>query len=113
MNNFPSFMMTLDNAVPSQSQSEGVKGWIYNGEDGKQTAYWICEKDGVSKEHTHSFEEYFVVIDGEYILEIDGKGIVLHKGDEYYIRQGIPHSGKFKAGTRTFHCFGGKRAYSA
>ena len=110
MNNFPSFMMTQTNAVPPQSQSEGVKGWVYSGIDGKQTAYWLCEKDGVSKEHSHDFDEYFFVIDGEYILEMDGKTIVLHKGDEYYIQKGDPHAGTFKAGTRTFHCFGGKRA---
>jgi quercetin dioxygenase-like cupin family protein len=64
----------------------------------------------VSKEHTHDFEGYFMVIDGEYILEIEDKSIVLHKGDEYHIPEGIPQAGKFKAGTRTFHCFGGKRA---
>jgi len=109
MNNFPPFMMTQANAVPSQSQSVGVKGWIYTGNDEKQTAYWVCEKDGVSKEHIHDFEEYFMVIDGEYVLEIVGESITLHKGDEYHIRAGIPHAGKFKAGTRTFHCFGGKR----
>lgn len=103
-------MMTQTNLVPSESQSEGVKGWIYTGEDGKQTAYWLCEKDGISKEHVHDFDEYFMVIDGEYILEITGKTIIMNKGDEYYIKKGTPHSGKFKSGTRTFHCFGGQRA---
>ena len=110
MDNFPSFMMSQENAVPAQSQSAGVKGWVYNGSDGKQTAYWVCEKDGVSNEHAHDFEEYFMVIAGEYVLEIEGESITLHKGDEYHIAKGIPHAGKFKAGTRTFHCFGGKRA---
>jgi len=110
MNSFPPFMMTQTNLVPSESQSDGVKGWIYTGEDGKQTAYWLCEKDGISKEHVHDFDEYFMVIDGEYILEISGKTIIMNKGDEYYIKNGVPHSGKFKSGTRTFHCFGGQRA---
>lgn len=27
----------------------------------KHAAYWSCEKDGVSKQHTHDFDEYFVV----------------------------------------------------
>ena len=109
MKNFPAFMRTQANAVPSHSQSDGVKGWVYTGNDGKQTAYWICEMDGESEKHTHKFDEYFMIIDGEYVLEIEGKSIVMHKGDEYHIPKGIPHSGKFKAGTRTFHCFGGKR----
>ena len=110
MPNFPAFMMSSANAVPSQSQSEGVKGWIYNGEDDKQADYWICKQDGTSAQHTHSYDEYFFVIDGEYELIIQGKNITLLKGDEYHIPTGVPHSGKFKAGTRTFHCFGGKRA---
>lgn len=109
MDTFPSFMLTPENAIPSRSQSEGVKGWIYHGADSKQTAYWICEKDGISREHSHDFEEYFFVIDGEYCLEIHNETIVLKKGDEYYIPAGVPHSGRFTAGTRTFHCFGGRR----
>ena len=102
-------MLTTANAVPSESQSDGVKGWVYNGKDAKQTAYWLCEKDGESSIHTHDIDEYFMVIEGEYILQLEGRRIVLHKGDEYHISKGIPHSGKFRAGTRTFHCFGGKR----
>ena len=33
--------------------------------------------------------------------------------DEYFIPQKIPHAGEFKAGTRTIHYFGGKRAERA
>jgi quercetin dioxygenase-like cupin family protein len=76
-------------------------------------AYWICETDRISKEHTHRFDEYFVVVEGEYILVIGGSDIILNKGDEYHIEAGIPHAGRFKAGTRTIHCFGGKRAVRA
>lgn len=109
MDNFPAFMLGPENAVPSRAQSEGVKGWVYHGHDDKQVAYWICEKDGISNEHSHDFDEYMMVIDGEYLLEIKGETTRLGKGDEYYIPKGVPHSGKFKAGTRTFHCFDGKR----
>ncbi|MGD8939532.1 MAG: cupin domain-containing protein [Gammaproteobacteria bacterium] len=113
MNRFPHFMTTKENAVASESQSSGVKGWVYDGVDGKQMAYWICETDGISEEHTHDFDEYFIVIEGEYILELGGASITLKKGDEYHIEAGIPHAGRFKAGTRTIHCFGGKRAVLA
>jgi quercetin dioxygenase-like cupin family protein len=113
MKEFPSFMMTKENAVASESQSRGVRGWVYEGVDGKQMAYWICEIDGTSNEHTHDFDEYFVVLQGEYVLIVDDGEIVLRKGDEYHIRAGIPHSGRFKAGTRTIHCFGGQRAVLA
>lgn len=68
MKQFPSFMMTKENAVASGSQSPGVKGWVYDDLDGKQMAYWVREADGLSKGHTHEFDEYFVVLEGEYVL---------------------------------------------
>jgi quercetin dioxygenase-like cupin family protein len=110
MDHFPAFMMSAANAVSSRSQSQGVRGWAFEGMDGKQMAYWLCERDGFSQEHVHDFDEYFVVVAGEYALELEGKTIVLRKGDEFHIAVGIPHAGRFKAGTRTLHCFGGRRA---
>ena len=48
MKDFLEFMKSLENSVALKSQSERVKGWVYEGIDGKQMAYWICERDGVS-----------------------------------------------------------------
>jgi quercetin dioxygenase-like cupin family protein len=110
MNDFPEFMKTDKNLISAQSQSEGVKGWIYDGVDGKQMAYWICEKDGFSKEHVHEFEEYLVVVQGRYTLIINGQRINLFKGSEHFIPKNVPHAGEFISGTRTIHCFGGNRA---
>jgi quercetin dioxygenase-like cupin family protein len=103
-------MKTPENSVASRSQSIGVKGWVYDGVDGKQMAYWICERDGVSKEHVHAYDEYFTVVQGRYTLIIDGRKIDVCRGDEYLIAKNVPHAGEFSAGTRTIHCFGGKRA---
>lgn len=64
---------------------------------------------GISNEHTHGYDEYFVIIDGEYTLIINNQRYVLKSGDEFYIPKGTPHSGEFTAGTRTIHAFGGKR----
>jgi nitroreductase len=73
-------------------------------------AIFECARDGISKEHEHDFDEYFVVIQGEYTLGIDGKKIPLTAGQEYFIQKKKPHDGRFIAGTRTIHAFGGKRA---
>ena len=110
MEDFPEFMKTPENSINSKSQSEGVKGWLYEGIDGKQMAYWICEIDGVSKEHVHKFDEYFTVVQGKYTLIINDQRINVCKGYEYFIPKNVPHAGEFSAGTRTIHCFGGKRA---
>jgi quercetin dioxygenase-like cupin family protein len=110
MNEYPEFMRRPANAVASHQQSVGVEGFVFDGIDGSQVIAFQCAKDGLSKEHVHDFDEYFVVIQGEYTLGIEGKIIKLTAGQEYFIPQGVPHDGAFIAGTRTINAFGGKRA---
>lgn len=110
MNEFPRFMKNPANAIAARQKSEGVDGYVFDGIEGSQIAIFQCAKDGVSKEHVHDFDEYFIVVQGEYTLGIDGKSIKLKTGEEYYIPRGTAHDGSFIAGTRTINAFGGKRA---
>ncbi len=110
MNEFPKFMKHRSNAIASHQQSAGVEGFIFDGIDGSQIAVFQCSRDGISKEHVHEFDEYFVVVQGEYTLGIAGKRLALKTGEEYFIPKGIPHDGAFTAGTRTINAFGGRRA---
>ncbi len=110
LNEFPEFMKNPANAIVSHQQSRGVEGFVFDGIDGSQVAVFQCSRDGASKEHVHDFDEYFVVIQGEYTLGINGEKIRLTAGQEYHIPQGKPHDGLFTAGTRTINVFGGKRA---
>ena len=110
MTEFPQFMRNPINAVASHQKSIGAEGFIYDGADGSQVLIFQCATDGISKEHVHNFDEYFVVIQGEYTLGMQGRRIKLTAGQEYYIPKGVPHDGAFTAGTRTLNAFGGKRA---
>ncbi|MDD5647906.1 MAG: cupin domain-containing protein [Dehalococcoidia bacterium] len=110
MDRFPAFMKAQSNAIASGSQSKGVQGYVYDGVDGSQMAFWECDIDGTSLEHVHDYDEYFVVVQGCYILIIDGKRIPVSAGEEYVLRRGTVHAGEFIRGTRTIHAFGGKRA---
>jgi mannose-6-phosphate isomerase-like protein (cupin superfamily) len=110
VNRFPDFMKNPANAVASSSQSAGVEGYVFDGIDGSQMAFWECEEDVVSGEHTHEFDEYFVVIEGLYTIIIDGVETHIAPGMEYHIPARTPHAGRAKARTRTIHAFGGKRA---
>src|SRR5574340_106188 len=103
MNEFPKFMINPVNSIASSQKSAGVEGYIFDGVDGSQIAVFQCAKNGISKEHVHDFDEYFVVIQGEYTLGIEGRTIKLTAGQEYYIPKGIPHDGVFIAGTRTIN----------
>jgi quercetin dioxygenase-like cupin family protein len=107
---FPKFMKHPANAVAGHQKSDGVEGYVFDGVDESQLVIFQCAKDGISKEHIHAFDEYFVVIQGEYTLGIEGRKMTLTTGQEYYIPKGTPHDGSFTAGTRTINAFGGKRA---
>lgn len=110
MDRFPEFIRDNANAVASRDRSEGVHGYVFDGANGAQVVLFECRASGVSKEHVHPFDEYFIVIQGEYMLGIEGREIRLQTGQEYHIPQGVPHNGRFTAGTRTINAFGGKRA---
>jgi quercetin dioxygenase-like cupin family protein len=110
MEHFPEFMKRLTNRVdPSQQNTGEAEGYYYEGKDGSQMAFWECHSDRISKKHTHDFDEYMVLIRGEYIAHLNGTEIRLSPGDELLIPKGTEQWGKCKAGTRTIHAFGGKR----
>jgi mannose-6-phosphate isomerase-like protein (cupin superfamily) len=111
VNDFPEFMKVSCNKISSSSQyATGIEGYVFDGADGSQMAFWTCGVDGISEEHVHDFDEYFVVIQGKYTLLIGGHEIPLAAGEEYFIPQGLPHAGEYISGTRTIHAFGGHRA---
>jgi quercetin dioxygenase-like cupin family protein len=110
MDAFPAFMTSSANEIASHQRSPGVKGYLFDGADGSQMAVFQCAEDGVSKEHVHDFDEYFLVVQGEYTLGIGDQRIGLTAGMEYLIPSHTPHDGVFIAGTRTIHAFGGRRA---
>lgn len=107
---FPEFMRNPKNAIASASQSKGVEGYVYDGADGSQVAYWTCAEGGISKEHVHDYDEYMLVVEGCYTLIMGGKKLPVKAGQEYFIPKGAPHAGEFVKGTRTIHAFGGHRA---
>ena len=111
MDDFPEFMKCSANKIATSSQSTpGVEGYVFDGADGSQMAFWTCPETAVSAPHVHEYDEYMVVVQGCYTLIIDGRRIPLNAGAEYLIPKGVLHSGEVLAGTRTIHAFGGHRA---
>ena len=110
VDDFPQFMKSPANRIPTSSQSTpGVEGYVFDGADGSQMAFWTCRETAVSAPHVHDFDEYMIVVSGRYVLIIDGKRIVLEAGAEYFIPKGTVQGGEVIAGTRTIHAFGGHR----
>jgi len=111
VDNFPDFMKNPANKIATSSQATpGVEGYVFDGADGSQMAFWTCRESAVSAPHVHDYDEYFVVVQGCYTLIIDGKRIPIGAGEEYFIAKGTWHGGEPIAGTRTIHAFGGRRA---
>jgi quercetin dioxygenase-like cupin family protein len=111
MDNFPDFMKHPANHIATSSESTpGVQGYVFDGADGSQMAFWTCSESAVSTPHVHDYDEYFVVLQGCYTLIIDGERISVRAGGEHFIPQGTLHAGEVVAGTRTIHAFGGHRA---
>ncbi len=111
MDNFPDFMKRPANKIATGSQATpGVEGYVFDGVDGSQMAFWTCRETAESAPHVHEYDEYMIVVQGCYTLRIDGRRIPVKAGEEYVIPKGIRHGGEVVAGTRTIHAFGGRRA---
>ena len=111
MNEFPAFMRSPANRIATTDQATpGVEGYVFDGADGSQMAFWTCHQTAESAAHAHDYDEYMVVVQGCYTLLIEGTRIPLHAGQEYVIPRGVVHGGEVIAGTRTIHAFGGRRA---
>jgi quercetin dioxygenase-like cupin family protein len=111
MDDFPEFMKCGANRIANSSQATpGVEGYVFDGADGSQMAFWTCRQTAISAPHTHEFDEYMTVVQGCYTLTIGGRRIPIKAGEEYFIPKGLSHGGEVAAGTRTIHAFGGHRA---
>jgi quercetin dioxygenase-like cupin family protein len=111
MKEFPEFMKQPVNRIASSSQATpGVDGYVFDGADGSQMAFWTCHQSASSAPHVHEFDEYMLVVQGCYTLNIGDQRVPVRAGEEYLIPRGVVHGGEVVAGTRTVHAFGGKRA---
>ena len=114
MSDFPEFMKHPANVIAKSDQATpGVEGYVFDGADGSQMAFWTCRESAASAPHVHDYDEYMIVVQGCYTLVIEGKRIPVKAGEEYFIPRGVAHGGEVVAGTRTIHCFAGRRAERA
>jgi ethanolamine utilization protein EutQ (cupin superfamily) len=114
MSDFPAFMRNPSNRITSTSEhTKGIEGYVFDGADGSQMAFWTASADAETAEHVHPFDEWFMVVEGAYVIVLDGKEVRVEAGGEYFIPKGTLIGGRVTAGTRTIHAFGGRRAERA
>jgi len=102
------------NLIAAESQyTSDIEGYVFDGADGSQMAFWTMPRARKSAEHAHDYDEYMLVVQGKYTLIMGKARVTLGPGQEYLIPKGIIHGGEAESGTRTIHAFGGKRARRA
>src|SRR5262249_40102582 len=111
MGDFPAFMKSAANRIAAASEhTRGIEGYVFDGADGSQMAFWRADTDAVTAEHVHDFDEWVVVVEGTYVLIVDGKEIRLDAGQEYHIPRETPVAGRITAGAPPPPRRGGRRA---
>ena len=77
------------NRIATTNQATpGVEGYVFDGADSSQMAFWTCSQTAPSTAHALDYDEYMVVVQGCYTLIIEGRRIPLNAGDEYLIATG-------------------------
>ena len=110
MNDFPEFMRHPYNKIFFRPPAgKDRQGYVFDGAEGGQVTIWTYEADGATPEQTHTFDEYLVVIQGNYTLIIGGEKLTLVAGQEHLIPKGTAYAAEYQAGTRTIQAFGGRR----
>jgi hypothetical protein len=67
MDKFPEFMKHPANRIATSNQAtSGVEGYVFDGADGSQMAFWTCRETATSATRTHDYDEYRIVVQGCY-----------------------------------------------
>jgi quercetin dioxygenase-like cupin family protein len=60
-------------------------------------------------EHTHDFDAYLLVLDGEMTVACNGKPQTFRAGDTFTVPAGTPHTEKYGSGSTGVHYLAGRR----
>ena len=85
MTEFPDFLKDPSNRIATSSQATpGVEGYVFDGADGSQMAFWTCRENAQSSAQVHDYDEYMLVVAGCYTVIIEGKRIAVKTGEESF-----------------------------
>ena len=86
------------------------EAYLSQGEN-HQIIFMQFDEDINLPEHSHE-EQWGIVLEGKIELTIDGQTNTYTKGDRYFIKKGVKHSGKIFAGYADMTFFNQKDRYS-
>lgn len=109
MKSFPDFVTTSMNKVPNKNPASKMNGYLFEGQDDTQIVFWECKEGGIQEEHSHTFWEYALVVEGTFEGIVGDKAVFLKAGDECVIPPGVKHSGRYSTNYRAIDAFSAKR----
>jgi quercetin dioxygenase-like cupin family protein len=104
---YPEVITSLPEAEVSVA---GGKAWILQSET-RQLVFFEFGANLKLPEHSHSYPQWGVVIEGKIELTVDGKPQVYQKGDEYLVPAGASHCARFLEKSRVMDLFSEKSRY--
>ena len=104
---FPKIITDLPEA---DTQFNGVRGWIAQGKN-HQIVFFEMEPFAEVPEHSHSYTQWGIVVEGRMELTIGDETKIYEKGDDYIISAHVKHSAKFLTACRVIDFFGEKMRY--
>src|SRR5271155_5556200 len=77
-------------SVPLEQMSDVISRKLITGEKA-MVAQVFLKKDAVVPEHHHESEQITYILEGALKFELEGKEVVVHKGEVLYIPSNVPH----------------------
>ena len=63
MDDFPEFTKDPANRIATTNQATfGVEGYVFDGAEGSQMAFWTCHETVPSAAHIHDFDEWMILV---------------------------------------------------
>ena len=104
------FPAVIKNLLEADLPFKGVKAWILQGEK-HQLIFFEMQSRALVPEHSHSYPQWGMVVDGTMKLTINGKTKTIRRGDDYLIPAQARHHAEFLAKTRVIDLFSEKTRY--
>lgn len=98
---YPAFVKRTGIAVKDAMQTPGLDGTAFSGHGDARVELLRASQDAVTPKYETEPNEYILVLEGRYQLQVGGGEIVLERGMEFaFPGEGFPVAGKITAGTR-------------
>lgn len=97
-------MKSILSELPTKNVFPGYNGKFIHSKN-NTFAYWEIEENSPLPEHEHPHEQVVNVLEGEYLLKVNGEDNLLKAGDVFVIPSNVKHSGVSKTKCRILDVF--------